>query len=701
MANQVTVRLRLVPVSLFTSLVAILLTGGLLLWDQRGEARRGLVKDAATQARIIGGNCAAALIFGDAKAAEEILASLREHPDIRAGAVFDSAGTRLAVYRSERSRDAAVPEQAGPAGEVFGPNKLEVTAAIEFEGKRTGTMFLQYDLSPLGARFRRLLFLVAGVGCGSLAVAYLLLSRLQSSITAPFQSVARLMEEVAAGDLTGSVRIAGGGELGRLGDSITGTIANLRDVIGGVDQSFLLIERVSTNLAGLSRAVSEGAKRQEEVVGALAGTTATLSATADRVSEETQVLKQSSEKNLSSLLGLTRSVRLVSRDTQAVSDSADGAASAIHQMTASLTQVDEQVANLSRVLQGTSAAMTQIDLAVGEVKDLSSRTRHVAGGLYTLASEEGRGAMARAVEGMTEISRLVASLGEAVRSVGRQSEEINAIVAIVADIADNTNLLALNASILAAQAGENGRGFAVVAGEIRSLSSRTDESLKQISSHIGNIQGESRRAVEEVTRGAGVVERGAQQVAGLAGVLERVVAGAQETSELNAQIAGRSDRQAAESARVAGALVDLSDMAEQLLRSSGEQKETSKQILGIAGETGSKALLMRSSAEEQLSTVTSLQSEAKGTTAIGERLLEDTVASRAAIATVLDSMRVIDAAIRENRSQAQALREATDQLGEQSRAIRSRLAGFRLRSEQATEGTARQAPALRRNCAPS
>jgi methyl-accepting chemotaxis protein len=314
---------------------------------------------------------------------------------------------------------------------------------------------------------------------------------------------------------------------------------------------------------------------------------------------------------------------------------------------------------------------------VGEVKGLSSRTRQVAGGLYALASEEGVGAMARAVEGIRD---LIASLGETVRGVGRQSEEIDAIVALVAEIADSTSLLALNASILAAQAGEHGRGFAVVAAEIRDLSGRTDESIKRISTHVESIQGASRRAVEEVTRGAAVVASGAEQVAGVAGILDRVVAGAQETREFNAQIAERADRQSAESARVAAALVDLSRMAEQLLRSSGEQMQTSNQILGIADETGQKAQLMKRSATEQLATVTFLQREAEGTAASGERLLEGADASRAAIGAVLDSMRVIESAILENRSRAQALREATDRLGEQSREIRARLAGFRLRA---------------------
>jgi methyl-accepting chemotaxis protein len=679
MARQVSVRLRLIPVSLFTSLVAILLTGGLLVWDQHGEARRGLMRDAATQARIIGDTCSAALLFGDAKAAEENLASLRANPDILVAAVYGQDDGLFASYRSERAKSAEAPGRPGVPGEEFRAGVMEITAPMESEGKRTGAVFLRYDLSALDARLSRLMLLVAGVAGGALAVAYLLLARLQSSITAPFQSVARLMEEVAQGDLTGSVQIAGGGELGRLGDSITGTIAKLRDIIGRVDESFILVERVAGELDGLSRALSDGARTEEEVVGTLTGTTASLSATADRVSGETLVLQESSERNLSSLLELARAVQVVAQDAEAFAGSAGGTSSAIHEMSASLAQVDERISRLSGILQETSATMTEIDHAVGEVKDLSSRTRHVAGGLFALASEQGGTAMSRAEQGMGSIRDLVASLGETVRSVGRRSEEITAIVSLVAEIADHTNLLALNASILAAQAGEQGRGFAVVAQEIRKLSSRTDESIKRISAHVEGIQEDSRRAVAEVSRGAAVAEHGAAQVAEVAAVLERVVAGADETRELNAQIAERADRQAEESARITGALVDISHMAVELLRASREQKQTSGQILGIADETGHKAGLMKRSAEEQLTTVSHLQGEAEGSAAMGERLLEGAAASRAAVGAVLEATRIIEAAIRENRTRAQALRAAIEQLGAQSGEIRARLAGFRLR----------------------
>jgi methyl-accepting chemotaxis protein len=304
----------------------------------------------------------------------------------------------------------------------------------------------------------------------------------------------------------------------------------------------------------------------------------------------------------------------------------------------------------------------------------------VAGGLHRLALEEGREAMARAEDGMAGIKKLMASLGERVRSVERRSGEIDAVVAIVDDIADRTNLLALNAAILAAQAGDHGGGFAVVADEIRGLSRRTEESLRQISALVAGIQEDGRGAVAEVARGIGEVERGARQVGGVGAVLERFVVGAEESSGLSAEIVARADRQAAESARVAGALVEVAAMAEQLLRSAGEQRQTSRHILGIAEDTGAKAVQMKRSTEEQLATVTHLEKEAEGTAGLGVRLRESAASSLGVAGQVRESTRVIAAAVEENRARARALREAIERLGVHAADVRGRLSVFRLRA---------------------
>ncbi|MEM6648215.1 MAG: methyl-accepting chemotaxis protein [Bacteroidota bacterium] len=143
------------------------------------------------------------------------------------------------------------------------------------------------------------------------------------------------------------------------------------------------------------------------------------------------------------------------------------------------------------------------------------------------------------------VSQVVSASAGTVQKLGASSKEIGEIVATINDIADQTNLLALNAAIEAARAGEQGRGFAVVADEVRKLAERTAQATKQIAAMITTIQTETEAAVQAMQRGQAEVEQGVKLAEQAGDNLGRIIHGADASVDRIVQIAAASEEQSA------------------------------------------------------------------------------------------------------------------------------------------------------------
>ncbi|MBE9529266.1 MAG: HAMP domain-containing protein, partial [Proteobacteria bacterium] len=183
-----------------------------------------------------------------------------------------------------------------------------------------------------------------------------------------------------------------------------------------------------------------------------------------------------------------------------ITDSSNLLASSSEQLTASAREIENGTNNQNAQTAQVATAMEEMSATVIEVAKNSQQVSETARVAQETAAEGGN-IVRETIGAMQEVSESTTSTAETIGKLGESSEEIGSIISVINDIADQTNLLALNAAIEAARAGEQGRGFAVVADEVRKLAERTTTATKEIGGMISSIQSETSTAVEAMGDG--------------------------------------------------------------------------------------------------------------------------------------------------------------------------------------------------------
>ncbi|MBR0565335.1 methyl-accepting chemotaxis protein [Azoarcus sp. L1K30] len=215
---------------------------------------------------------------------------------------------------------------------------------------------------------------------------------------------------------------------------------------------------------------------------------------------------------------LDRFVSSVQATVQGMSDSAKQVANVSSEVGCGVGNVSDAAHVQSDATSSAAAGIQQITVSIGEVAAHAAATRSAAE-LASEVSARGSTLSAKASETILALADTVKHAAGQVEFLGAKSAEISRITGVISDIADQTNLLALNAAIEAARAGEQGRGFAVVADEVRKLAERTGNATKEISTMVSAIQAETGKAVSGMRQGAAQVESGVQLVQDAQGAL--------------------------------------------------------------------------------------------------------------------------------------------------------------------------------------
>ncbi len=266
----------------------------------------------------------------------------------------------------------------------------------------------------------------------------------------------------------------------------------------------------------------------------------------------------------------------------------------ILQVQSSTTQLATAAEEMSAITSQTSAGVrkqrSEIDLVATAMTEMAATVQEVASNASNAAqaaseandeSSDGKQVVDDTVVSINALANEVTQAADVVNHLARDSEEISSVLDVIRNIAEQTNLLALNAAIEAARAGEQGRGFAVVADEVRTLAQRTQESTLEIQHIIEKLQSGARHAVEVMNEGREKTNASVTQAALAGSSLDTIAYAISAINDMNMQIASAAEEQSAVAEEINQNIVNISNVAEETSHGAEQTAMASEELANL------------------------------------------------------------------------------------------------------------------------
>jgi methyl-accepting chemotaxis protein len=495
-----------------------------------------------------------------------------------------------------------------------------------------------------------------------------------ASATGQLMADARRLE---SGDLRALRPITHEDEIGELGRSFEAMAAGLRGVVSRVQWAADRVESGALELQPVSSGLSEASSGARSGVARAAAGMQEIDAQVRGIATSSSSLNGSVEESSSSILELGAAGSELKETAQILSRRVDDVSGSIDQMVGSVRQVRENAQSLAGAAEETSASMEEMASSLREVDVAASEASRLSEAVVQSA-ERGQAQVRETISGMEAIQEATERAEAVIRGLSGRTVEIGAIVDVIDDVADETNLLALNAAIIAAQAGEQGRAFTVVAEEIKDLAERVLASTKEIGSLIASVQEEARAATAAIEQGASRVARGVEQSAEAGLALEAITRSSRESGRRIAGIVTAVQAQAQAAGHVVNLMERVRDGVHRIEQATAEQDRASAVISSGAGTMRDVSRQVKGTTEEQARGASRIQESIEGVRQVVEQIDGALQEQAQACTSVLRELSRVQATTESQESATRTLDAVTRQLREHASALREEVSNFRV-----------------------
>ncbi|MFL6213977.1 MAG: ABC transporter substrate-binding protein [Blastocatellia bacterium] len=394
------------------------------------------------------------------------------------------------------------------------------------------------------------------------------------------QEIFDALTRMAQGDL--AVRINGAAanassEDRQLLHNLDGLARRLRYIVGRLQRAADSIETVVGEVLRGTQTLSAGVIDEAKSVEETSSSISQINASMHSVGGSLGTLSNLSQSTSTSVMEMATSINHVSENADELAQFVEETASAIEEMAVSIRKVAESTEALAESAEKTAGAMEAIDNSTRSIGESVNETTVLADEVARSA-DAGSQVVADTATSMSNIKGAIDAATETITRLGRRSEQIGEVTHVINEIADRTHLLALNAAILAAQAGSQGRGFRIVADEIKELSERTAASTREIEDMIKAVREDVAEAIERVAVGGERADEGVELASRASELLAEIRVKTNAASDRIRLIADATAIQATESHTVLEAVDLVRQQARGIERATSEQALTSRHI---------------------------------------------------------------------------------------------------------------------------